>query len=116
MKATNLLMFFLLVLSLLLVPGRSEDAAACGIVPEALASFERIKLGVKRRDVEGSFELDGGIQGAPHSRYVFRKCKYIKFEAQFSVAWTNADGRALMSPDDVVTGLSGLYIYYPMKD
>ena len=95
MKTTTLLFSFLLVLSLFLTSGQSADSPACGIAQEALASFERIKPGAKRADLEDAFRLDGGIQFASQSRYVFRKCQYIKFDVEFRSRPATLRGGAL---------------------
>jgi hypothetical protein len=64
--------------------------------------------------VEKYFQQDGGLQFAERTRYVHPKCEYIKLQVDFKRA-ASKDG-SLLSPDDTVTGVSKLFVDYPVKD
>ncbi len=100
--------------SRLLAQESPTASAGCSLVQQALADYQRIKPGLKRREVERYFKLDGGLQFSDSGRYVFRNCDYIKLEVEFDPAPSGAG--ALSSPDDTVRRVSKLFIDYPTRD
>ncbi len=92
----------------------SESSSACTIVRKALDDSQRIKPGMKRRQIEEYFKPDGGLQFPDNTRYVYRACGYIKLEVQFDASPLR--GGNLISPDDTVRTASKLYIEYPTMD
>lgn len=90
----------------------STDTRSCGIVTQAMSDYFSLKPGSLRKEVEGTFELDGGAQFALTSRYVYKKCPYIHIDIEFKQP--NTSGRS--SPDDTIVSVSKLYLQYPAKD
>jgi hypothetical protein len=92
----------------------SPTATACSLIEQALADYQHIKPGIKRKDVERYFKFDGGLQFPDTGHYVFRSCGYIKVDVEFEAAASRGD--ALFSPDDIVKRVSKLYLEYSVKD
>jgi hypothetical protein len=91
----------------------TSDHSGCGVVRQALNDSGRIKAGMTRRDVEKYFSVEGGMNFPLNTRYVYSKCRYIKIDIEFRSAPGN---KKLMSPNDVVSDFSKLYIEYPIAD
>jgi hypothetical protein len=83
-------------------------------VQQALADSQRIKEGMKRKDVEKDWLADGGLQFPDNWRYTYPRCAYIKMAVEYTPAANR--GRGPFSPDDTVKKVSNLYIEYPTKD
>jgi hypothetical protein len=86
----------------------------CVVVEQALAAYQAVRPGIKRKEVERSFKYDGGLQFPDHGRYTYRGCEYIKLEIDFKPAPDR--GNAASSPDDTVATASRLFIDYPTRD
>jgi len=94
--------------------GATESSSECAIVSRALADFQQVKPGVKRKDVEKLFKYEDGLQFPDNARYAYRSCEYIKLEVQFDAAPSR--GGSVTSPEDTVRAVSKLFIDYPTKD
>lgn len=87
---------------------------------EAILSVARIHPGSTRAEVEEEFTMDGGMQFVVPSRYVLKKCPYIKVDIEFKAS----DGGKLQfdessgkhSPSDLVVKVGRPYLEYPDKD
>ena len=94
-------------------PSRQDQLEA--LIKEVLEVAGNLKEGSIRSEVERDFTLDGGIQFRGTSRYMFKKCHFIKIEVTFSKderAGTWIDG----SPEDRVVTVSKPYLEYPVMD
>ncbi|HWR15968.1 MAG TPA: hypothetical protein VN577_14160 [Terriglobales bacterium] len=108
----------LLVLSLSLVfsiayahPGKSPS---CEMVAAALSEVETFKPGITRAEIEGFFELDGGISSPQQATYVYKECQYLKIDVEFRLV--NKNNKVEFSPTDVLVRSSKLYVSHPVKD
>jgi hypothetical protein len=84
------------------------------LIKEAILATGDIKAGSLRQTVERSFVLDGGTQTRQTSRYVFKKCHFIKIDVTFERGDTLTSGGN--SPRDKVVGVSKPYLEYPTLD
>jgi hypothetical protein len=85
------------------------------LIKEAISIAGNLKEGSIRSEVERDFVLDGGIQSRGASRYMFKKCRFIKIDVTFSKdenSGTWIDG----SPNDKVISVSKPYLEYPVMD
>ena len=85
----------------------------CAVVESALKDARIIHPGSTRADVERAFVVDGGLIFPSPTWYVYRKCEFLKIEIEFQVNAKNNEG---LSPTDVVTKVSKLYVDYPVRD
>jgi hypothetical protein len=85
------------------------------LIKEAISVAGNLKERNIRSEVERDFVLDGGLQSRGTSRYMFKKCRFIKIEVTFSndeLSGTWIDG----SPNDRVVNVSKPYLEYPFMD
>jgi hypothetical protein len=69
--------------------------------------------GTVHKEVEKSFDYEGGIHFRERGRYTYRGCNYIKLEGDFSPA---PDIGNIPDPsNNKVTAVSKLFIDYPVK-
>ena len=92
---------------------QTQPRSPCAVVAEALTAKDNIKPGMTRSEVEKYFVLDGGMQFAEKTRYVYRNCDYLQVEVEFNL---KPSGKDLRSPNDVVTAASKLFVAHPAKD
>jgi hypothetical protein len=85
----------------------------CAAIRNALKEIGELKSGDSRAQLERSFELDGGLQVSRDSRYVFKKCQYIKVQVEFS---TSGNETASLLPTDKIVKISRLYLENPVYD
>ena len=95
-------------------PVQAADKSGCDMVQQALAAYQAIKPGITRKQVEDDFKEEGGGQFREQTRYTYKGCRYIKVNIDF--ASVGDPKQLIFSPDDKVTGVSKLYIEYPIKD
>ena len=74
----------------------------------------QIRVGMKRRDVEKDFDVDGGMQFRSETRYMYPKCHDIRIDVDFQPA-PRTDPLEF-SPDDIVTKVSRPYLAFRNKD
>jgi hypothetical protein len=91
----------------------TETKSCCEVVRNALQDFQRVKVGMTRKDVEKYFVQDGGMNFRGRTFYVYRKCDYIKLTVSFTPDPSVDPG---FSPNDTITELSRLIIDYPTRD
>jgi hypothetical protein len=114
---------FLLVLSLVIAPAatvppqaQNQQLAACdscAAVKRALESFETVKPGMRRSQVEESFVVAGGMTFRSTTRYEFKDCSYLSFEIEYSL---DPKSPSSFSGEDRVLKVSKLTVDYPTKD
>lgn len=66
-----------------------------------------------RRDAERYFALDGGMNWRGQTRYVYKKCDYVKVEISFE---EDPSVQSDFSQKDKITNLSKLFLEFPSKD
>jgi hypothetical protein len=96
-----------------------DDLKPCGCieVKNVLETAQRLKPGMTRKEVEQHLERDGGLQFQTPTRYAYPACNYIKIDVEFQFDEGGSEKRnELLSPEDVVVGISKPYIAYPTKD
>jgi hypothetical protein len=101
-------------------PWQNQDdprPCRCIEVKNVLETAQRLKPGMTRKEVEQHLERDGGVQFQSPTRYTVPACNYIKIDVEFQVDQGGSEKRnELLSPEDVVVGISKPYIVYPTKD
>jgi hypothetical protein len=95
-------------------PGGEGQSKCCQLVQDALQASRRIKIGETRRQLETDFREDGGAQVRDQTRYMYRRCSYIRVDVDFKLA-APVDSPA-DSPDDTVVKVSRPYLAYPTMD
>jgi hypothetical protein len=115
MTSTKAAVLFLTSLLLITGVNAQHDKAApdqCAVVESAFKDARNIRPGSTRADVERAFVADGGLTFPSPTRYVYRKCEFLKLDVEFQI---DPNGKGF-SPSDVVTGVSKLYVDYPHRD
>ena len=84
-------------------------------VASALTEMETVKVGMKREELLRVFTTEGGISSPSQRRYVYRNCPLFKVDVQFQTQ-KDASGRAVESPNDVITTISKPFIERPIVD
>jgi hypothetical protein len=113
----NLILSFVFAITLVSLVFSSHLRAAgdsCAVIQEALVETDKLKAGMTRDKVEGSFILDGGLQFRRTSRYSFRKCPSIKVNVDFSEQGP-ADSSGFSAKDEILK-VSQPYLQYPAYD
>jgi hypothetical protein len=95
------------------IQSKSQESPSCATVQQALIDSGRIKPGVTRHEVEKYFMRQGGVQFPGSTYYVYRKCRYLHVDVDFT---TKGGVDLLFSSEDVVTKVSQLYVDYTAKD
>jgi len=95
-------------------PGAGGDSNCCQLVQDALQASQRIKSGETRRQLEADFREDGGAQVRDETRYIYRRCRYIRVDVDFKLA--PPEDSPADSPDDTVVKVSKPYLAYPTMD
>lgn len=97
-----------------ILPAQSLPACSpCGQVEQALEDSTRLKAGMTRRDAERYFALDGGMNFRGQTRYVYKKCDFVKVEITFE---EDPSVQNDFSQKDKITNLSKLFLEFPSKD
>ena len=95
----------------------NEYNRCCSVVQDALKAVGGVHQGMKRRDLEKDFRLDGGVQfnNQAYQIYVYRPCPYIKIEVGFERKDEQGNW-AMGGPNDVVKYVAHPFIDYPVMD
>ena len=104
---------FVLVLFLTLsaVSFFAEDSCKCAT--EVLEAVGKLKPGETRAALDTVFEEEGGWQVAADTRYVYKKCPYIKINVEFAGHEIN---KRSPLPTDKIVKVSKPYLDYSIKD
>ena len=90
-------------------------AADCKCMSDALSDIEKIKVGMKRKDLDTMFSLDGGISAINPGRFVYGKCRFIKVDVKFEFA--DKGGKSPKgNPADEIVAISKPYLERPFYD
>jgi len=96
------------------LPGQSlPNCSACGQITQALEDSGHLKAGMTRRDAEQYFSMDGGMNFRGQTRYVYKKCDFIKVEITFE---EDPNVQNDFSQKDKITTVSKLFLEFPSKD
>lgn len=92
--------------------GQQLDEEHTRWIQQVVHSFQTIKPGMKRREILRVFTEDGGLSTRSQQRYVYKTCRYIKVDVEFSPI----DRGTHESPDDTIVKVSRPYLEYPAFD
>ncbi|HZS08400.1 MAG TPA: hypothetical protein VFD58_26440 [Blastocatellia bacterium] len=118
MKKLPLLMIGSLLFVMYTANSRGQvepDNAARQWLEERYKEATSIKPGMTRADLMTVFEMDGGFDRIPASRYVLKSCKMIKVEVEFDTQY----GRAYKETPDAklkITRISRPYLEHQFMD
>lgn len=92
---------------------KQKQAWACQCVLEALTDIEKIKVGMKRKDLDQIFSPDGGISSISRETFIYKPCNFIKVGIRFAV--TDKNQRVpKFDPEDEIVEISKPYLDYPV--
>lgn len=94
--------------------GQSQTSN-CKCVSDALSDIEKIKVGMKRKDLDKMFFTDGGISPTNPQRFVYEQCNFIKLEVKFEFIDTS-NKFPKNNPDDKISEISKPYLEHPFYD
>jgi len=97
-----------------LAGARSDGTQDCKLIVQALEAVKKLKAGMFRADLAKDFEQDGGVSFRQQGRYLYKKCRYIKVDIEFS--GRDMTTRVTPLPDDQITSISRPYLEYPLTD
>jgi hypothetical protein len=111
----------LVALSLLILMSFTESSnghsqtTSCKCITDALSEIEKIKVGMKRKDFDETFSIDGGISRTNPQRFVYQKCNFIKVEAKFKFIDKTGKFPKHNSEDEIIE-ISKPYLEHPFAD
>ncbi len=94
--------------------GQSQTSS-CKCVTDALADIGKIKVAMKRKDLDKMFSVDGGISRVNPGRFVYKKCDFIKVEVKFKFIDENNKFPKQNSEDKIIE-ISKPYLEHPFSD
>jgi len=115
------LLIMLAVLSLLILVSFTESSngqsqtTSCKCITDVLSEIEKIKVGMKRKDFDETFSIDGGISRVNPQRFVYQKCNFIKVEVKFKFIDKTSNFPKDNSDDEVIE-ISKPYLEHPFAD
>lgn len=92
-----------------------SQSSSCKCVTDALSEIEKIKIGMKRKDLDKMFSIDGGISPVNPQRFVYEQCNFIKIEIKFEFIDKN-NKFPKDNPEDKITEISKPYLESPFYD
>ena len=93
----------------------SQESTHVQWVESSLTEMESVKAGMKREELLRVFTTEGGISSPTQRRYVYRNCRLFKVDVQFQTQKDPA-GRAVESPNDVITTISKPFLERTITD
>jgi hypothetical protein len=111
MKTLRMLVLFTFTVAMLQAASRvgvQPQKDHCSEIKEVLDDFGRIRNGMTRRDLDKLFTEDGGIEIRQKTRYLSRRCNYIKVEVRFKPV--QAINSPEFSPTDIIIEVSKPYL------
>jgi hypothetical protein len=87
-------------------------------VAEAIRDISTVQVGMKRRDLQHVFTVEGGISARLARTYVYRRCPLIKVDIEFEEVVRDAEGRVPLpeSDEDVIKRISRPYLEWSVFD
>ncbi len=116
MKQALIMVIFVSMMGWAQQPSRQQQTNCCDFLEKTLSISEQIKAGQTRADIEKAFELDGGISSPQRATYTFKGCRYLKLDVEFRVTHPDRKIEREFDPQDIITSVSRLYVYYPTAD
>ncbi|MDQ3322663.1 MAG: hypothetical protein M3525_09595 [Acidobacteriota bacterium] len=92
-----------------------NQTLSCQCVTDALSEIGKIKVGMKRKDLDKMFTIDGGISRINPQRFVYEKCNFIKVEVKFKFV-DNSSKFPKHNSEDEITEISKPYLEHPFYD
>lgn len=87
----------------------------CRFIEESLKDISKIRVGMKRKDLDKIFSADGGISSINPQRFVYEKCGFIKVEVKFK--FIDGDNKfPKYNPEDEIIEVSKPYLEHPFYD
>lgn len=84
-------------------------------VAKIMRQIETIRPGMKRKDLDELFTVDGGVSMRTEQRYVLRECDCIKIDVRFKTPPEARKG-IWEDPEDVIESVSKPYLEWPIMD
>jgi hypothetical protein len=114
--------FATLTLIILLVAASSANSGNCTSADlerwfgKTLQVTDAVQPGMTREELLKTFEPEGGLSsgGRVRGTFVYRGCKYVKLDVEFSA--TRGGEGGLLDPKDVITSVSRPYLSRPVYD
>ena|SRR5215831_13285203 len=113
-RLKKLMIGWVILTSGVLLVHAQKATEQCHAITEVLQVVNGLKPGASRAQLEKAFLLDGGMQFAGHTRYVFRTCHYIKLDVIF--AGDGIDRRTELLSTDKIVNVSKPYLDFPVTD
>jgi hypothetical protein len=127
---SKLILCLALVLSLVLAGCESEPSARSSApsrgstdvdkdltkqISNILSECQKIKPGMTRSDLLKVFITEGGISTATHRTFVYRGCRYIKVDVEFTLS---EPGQNVLEerPTDTISKISKPYLEWSVID
>ena len=111
-RLTLFALFFCFVL-VSSINAQSPPKSGCDVLVQALQDTQMLKPGDMRVKLDENFLLDGGLQFRTKTRYMFKKCHYIRIDVDFEVP---TDNKMEFAPTDKILSVSKPYLAYPTMD
>jgi hypothetical protein len=111
MKTLPMLVLFTFAVAMLQAASRvgvPPQKDHCPEIREVLDDFGKIRNGMTRRDLDKLFTEDGGMSIRQKTRYLSRRCNYIKVEVHFKPV--HAINSPEFSPSDIIIEVSKPYL------
>jgi hypothetical protein len=84
-------------------------------IAKAFRQIDKIKPGMRRRDLLKIFTTEGGLSFPWQRTYVYIECPYIKVDVRFKASNDGSDGLG-DNPDDVIESISKPYLAWSVAD
>lgn len=94
--------------------GQSQTSN-CKCVFDALSEIKKIKIGMKRKDLNKIFSFDGGVSAPNPQRFVYNQCNFVKVEVKFNFVEKN-ERFPKDNLEDEITEISKPYLEDPFYD
>jgi hypothetical protein len=95
-------------------PARQDSCAA--LIQNAIKTVNELRDGGIRADVERNFNLDGGLNFRERTRYIFKKCHYIKIDVEFSNNGKRDNSAIDFPSTDIIVRVSKPYLESQIMD
>ena len=94
--------------------GQNQESS-CKCITDALTEIQTIKVGMKLKDLNKLFRVDGGLSPVNPQRFVYRKCMFVKIEVKFDFVERDKQFPK-PNPEDRIIEVSRPYLEEPLFD
>jgi hypothetical protein len=84
-------------------------------ISDVLSDCQKIKPGATRSDLLKIFTIEGGIHTARHREFVYRRCRYVKVNVEFTLSEPGQDTLE-ERPTDTIHSISKPYLEWGIID